>query len=255
MASVDYDSELQRFNEVLRRRYGIRPGDHVLDVGCGTGQTTRDAARMAAAGSATGVDVSAPMIERARQAAQGLHDVAFEQGDAARQDFDSARFDVVISRFGTMFFAKPIAAFTNLARATRPDGRLVMLVWQARERNEWAVAIRQALADDAAPSAGAPDAFSLGDPATVTRILEAAGFGDVAFDDVHEPVYYGPDVAAAMAWVGGFSTVSEVLRRLDPASADAARTRLEQMLTAHARADGVWLDARAWLVTARRRAG
>jgi ubiquinone/menaquinone biosynthesis C-methylase UbiE len=88
------------------------------------------------------------MLERARlrTAEEGLHNVTFEHGDAQVHPFPLARFDVVISRFGTMFFADPIAAFTNIARAARTGARLVMMVWQSEERNEWATAVRHALA-------------------------------------------------------------------------------------------------------------
>jgi SAM-dependent methyltransferase len=252
MASrVDYDAELRMHNEVLRRAYGIAPRDHVLDVGCGAGQTTRDAARLAVAGSVTGIDVSAAMIDRARRLtdADGLHNVTFEQADAEHHDFGAQRFDVVISRFGTMFFADPVAAFTNIGRAMRPSARLVMMVWQDHDRNEWSVSIQRSIAH----SPGGPDPFSLADPATVAQILERAGFGEPAFTDVHEPVYYGPDIAAALDWVSGFSYVNDVLQRLDPASAERVRTQVRQLLAAHARADGVWFDSRAWLVTATRR--
>ena len=255
---VDYDSELRKHNEILRQSYGIRPRDRVLDIGCGAGQTTRDAARLAVAGSVLGVDVSAPMIERARRLteAAGLPNVTFEQADAESHPFTAERFDVAISRFGTMFFTDPVAGFTNIARAMRPDGRLVMMVWQDHHRNEWSVSIQRALAagaDVPMPSPGAPDPFSLADPATTERVLETAGFAEPGFTAVQEPVYYGPDVAAALDWVGGFSCVNAVLHPLDRASTERARERLIQTLVAHARGDGVWFDSRAWIVTARRR--
>jgi SAM-dependent methyltransferase len=258
VSRVDYDAELRMHNEVLRRTYGIGHHDHVLDIGCGAGQTTRDAARLAVAGSALGVDISAPMIERARQLteAAGLHNVSFEQADAGIHHFPSERFDVAISRFGTMFFADPVAAFANIGRALRPGGRLVMMVWRDHDRNEWSVSIQRALAggtDVPAPSRGAPDPFSLADPTTTERVLDTAGFVEAAFSEVHEPVYYGPDVAAALEWVCGFSCVKDVLQRLDPASTERARERLRQMLAPHASGDGVWFDSCAWIVTARRR--
>jgi len=132
MNRVDYDAELQRHNQILRRSYGIRPDDHVLDIGCGAGQTTRDAARMARAGAAVGVDVSASMIERARRLtdATGLANVSFERADAENHPFPSESFDVAISRFGTMFFARPVAAFANIGRALRPGAHLVTMVWR-----------------------------------------------------------------------------------------------------------------------------
>jgi SAM-dependent methyltransferase len=256
MSQVDYDAELQRHNQVLLRSYGIRPADHVLDIGCGAGQTTRDAARMASAGAALGVDVSASAIERARRLADaaGLSNVSFEQADASSHPFPPQSFDVAISRFGTMFFADPVAAFANIRRAVRPGGRLVMMVWREHGLNEWSVLIERALADrtDAPPASPAPqDAFSLADPRLTERILGAAGFVEASFTDVHVPVYYGPDVAAALEWVRGFSSVKDVLQRLDPASAGRVLQRLRQALAGHVSGSGVWLDSRAWIVAAR----
>lgn len=258
--AVSYDAELRRHNEVLRQASGVRLHDDVLDIGCGSGQTTRAAARAARAGGALGVDISAAAIERARELArvERLRNVAFEHADAQVYRFPPERFDLAISRFGTMFFEDPFAAFANIGRALRPAGRLVMLVWQAGERNEWDVAIRRSLDATDGPVAGAcggPDPFSLADPPTVKEILQAAGFAGVAFTDVHEPVYYGPDVAAALDWVRGFTCTSNVLKQLDSAAAMRADQRLQQTLAAHLTDDGVWFDSRAWIITAHRRAG
>jgi SAM-dependent methyltransferase len=255
---VDYDAELRRYNEVLRRAWGVGRRDQVLDVGCGTGQTTREAARQATTGSALGVDLSARMIDRARELAraEGLRNVTFERADAQVHRFAPRQFDLAISRFGTMFFDDPVAAFANIGRALRPAGRLVMMVWQDHERNEWEVAIHRSLQGFEGAVAvvpEGPDPFSLADPATVEGILDAAGFADVAVTDVHEPVYYGPDVAAALDWVRGFTSTSGVLKRLDPVAAERALERLRETLAAHASADGIWFDSRAWIVTARRR--
>ena len=257
MRPVGYDAELRRHNEALRRACGIQLRDHVLDIGCGAGQTTRQAASAAQAGSALGVDISAPAIERARALtrAEGLRNVTFECADAQDYRFPAGRFDLAISRFGTMFFDDPVAAFANIGRALRPAGRLVMMVWQAHERNEWDVAIDQSLEAAAGPLAfpsGGPGAFSLADPPAVTEILEAAGFAGVTFTDIREPVYYGPDVASALDWVRGFTSTSEALKRLDPAAADRALGRLREALGAHLGDDGVWFNSRAWIVTAQR---
>ncbi|MES9604045.1 MULTISPECIES: class I SAM-dependent methyltransferase [Actinomadura] len=254
---TDYDAELRLHDRILRRAAAVRHDDHVLDIGCGSGHTTRQAARAARAGSAFGVDVSAPAIERARELAraEGVGNVSFERADAQVHPFPPERFDLAISRFGTMFFDDPVAAFANVGRGLRPAGRLVMMVWQPAERNEWEVAIRQALAgagqaEAAAPSG--PDAFSLGDPETAERILSAAGFADIAFTDVHEPVYYGPDVDAALGWVRGFTSTSEALRRLGPDASARAVARLRETLSAHLDGDGVRFDSRAWIITAHR---
>ena len=235
---VTYDAELRRHDELLRRACGVRGGEQVLDVGCGLGQTTCAAARLAQPGGALGVDISGPAIERARELARerAVPNVRFECADAQVYRFPAERFDLAMSRFGTMFFADPAAAFANVGRALRPAGRLVMMVWQAGERNEWEVAIRAALAD--AGSEGSA-AFSLADPAVVTGLLDAAGFGDVAFADVREPVYYGPDVAAALDWVCGFLCTREALGRMDPVAEEGAIERLREMLAGHLSGDGV----------------
>ena len=212
---------------------------------------------MAQAGSALGVDISMPAIERARELAeaQGVRNVTFEQADAQVHRFPRERFDLAISRFGTMFFADPVAAFTNIGRALSPAGRLVMMVWQAHDRNEWDAAIRRSLTGpegSAAIASAGPDPFSLADPPAVTRILETAGFADVTFTDVREPMYFGPDVATALDWIRGFACTREVLDRLDPDAAARALGRLRVMLTEHSGDKGVRFDSRAWIITARR---
>jgi ubiquinone/menaquinone biosynthesis C-methylase UbiE len=255
-----YDTELQRHSEILRQACDVQARDNVLDIGCGTGQTTRQAARTSRAGSALGLDVSAPAITRARELAQaeGLTNVTFSQADAQVHRLPPEQFDLAFSRFGTMFFDDPIAAFANIGPALRPGGHLVMMVWQAPELNEWDGAIRQAL-EGAAPSvtevASGSDAFSLADPSAVKEILAEAGFAGVTFTDVDEPVYYGVDVAAALDWVRRFRYTTEVLDRVDSAAATAAIERLRETLAAHLHDDGVWLNSRAWLVSALRRHG
>ena len=255
---VDYDAELRLHNERLRGAYEIGPSDRVLDIGCGAGQTTREAARIAAAGHAHGVDSSAEMIERARQLSreQSLGNVTFQQADAEVSRFLNEPFDVAISRFGTMFFADPKAAFANVGRGLRPLARLVMMVWQDHERNEWSVAIERALSEPGEAvqrSEHPPDIFSMADPAHVERILDYAGFSKVTFDEVHEPVFYGRDVDAALDFVTGFESTRQTLLGLDERSASEAVERLRQTLYTHQTSEGVWLDSRAWIVTAERR--
>ncbi|MFI9587763.1 class I SAM-dependent methyltransferase [Streptomyces sp. NPDC052236] len=254
----DYDSELARYHERLWEAVDIRPGDRVLDLGCGTGQTTRDAARAASPGTALGIDVSGPMLARARQQAEteGLRNVNFVQADAQTHTFPPEHFSLGISRFGTMFFSDPIAAFANIGRALRPGARFVQLVWQAADRQEWHAAIRAALSPGhtSSTSAGAAvDPFTLADPDVVVGHLTAAGFTAVDVVDVHEPVYYGPDADRASAAVLQLWMAKDLVTDLDPASAKRALDRLCATLDAHDTGNGVWFDSRAWLVIARRR--
>ena len=250
----DYDAELRLHNELLRAAARVGSRDRVLDIGCGMGQSTREAARAAVTGSVVGVDVSAPMLERARQLTddQELPNLTYQQADAQVHPFPPAHFDLCISRFGTMFFADPIAAFTNIGRALRPAARMVLLVWQGRDRNEWATAIRQTLTAATTTPTRGPDAFSLADPTVTEGILAAAGFTEVSFTDVHEPVYYGPDTATALDNVLRLLKFEDLLADLDTATAEQARTRLRATLDAHNTDGGVYFDSRAWLITAHR---
>jgi SAM-dependent methyltransferase len=250
-----YDAELAAHHAHLRAAYGIDPGNEVVDIGCGTGMTTREAGRAAAPGRVVGVDVSERMLEHARRvtAAERLDNVRYELGDAQLHRFDPAAYDVAISRFGTMFFSDPAAAFANIAAALRPGGRLVLLVWQRYEDNAWMQAIDNALGDAAQTPAPGTDPFSLGDARATTGILQSAGFHDVRLDDVHEPVLYGADLDAALAIVLGFQGTRAALAGLSDDEAARTVARLRETLAAHLSVErGVALDARSWLITARR---
>jgi SAM-dependent methyltransferase len=252
---IDYDAELQLHNQRFRAALDLRAADCVLDIGCGTGQTTREAARVALDGDALGIDINEGMIAGARELVnrEGVPNVRFEVGDAQAHPFSSGAFDIAISRFGTMFFSDPEMAFRNIARAVRAGGRLVMMVWQAHDRNEWAVAIDQALGggERGLATTSGSDPFSLAEPPTVGRILDAAGFAATEFHDVDVPVYYGQDVDAALAFVGRFANVSAALSRSDPRAAGAILARLRATLEPRSSERGVWLGSRAWIVTAR----
>jgi ubiquinone/menaquinone biosynthesis C-methylase UbiE len=248
-----YDAELKRLDECFRAALKVGSRDRVLDIGCGAGQSTREAARAAREGSVVGVDISEDMLQvaRRRSAEEGLRNVEFVLADAQDHAFPAAHFDLCISRSGVMFFADPIAAFARIAGAMRPDARLVLMVWQGRERNQWSTAIQRALVAEDAPSASAPATFSLGDRAATTRLLTAAGFASIDFAEVHEPVFYGPDVDAAHEAI-----VALFLAKNGPAGTEAPSDetldRLRVLLETHLTADGVFFDSRAWIVTARR---
>lgn len=241
-----YDAELRRHDEHFRAAFTVGARDLVLDIGCGAGRSTRDAARLATLGSAVGVDTSAEMLEvaRERSATEGLRNVIFERADAQVHAFPLAHFDLCISRFGVMFFADPVAAFKNIARSMRPGARLALIVWQGRDRNEWATAIHDALAP-ADPVENPPPAFSLGNPAVTTGILIEAGFASIDFTEVREPVFYGPTTSAAYDAI-----VDLFLEKVAPVG--PTLQRLRALLDAHLTADGVLFDSRAWIVTAQR---
>ena len=250
-----YDAELARHNTHFRVAAAVGQSDHVLDIGCGAGQTTRDAARAAAAGRAHGIDLSATMLEiaRRRSAEAGLSNVTFEVADAQSHVFAEAAFDLCISRFGVMFFADPAAAFANVARAVRPGGRFVFMVWQDRDRNEWATAIQAALDPNSTAPVVAGKAFSLSEPSVASRLLEAAGFTGIEFSEIDEPVFYGPDPETALATIQTFDNVKTALDR--PGGAADIRARLLDMLRAHQTRHGIQFASRAWLIAGRRSGG
>jgi SAM-dependent methyltransferase len=251
-----YDIELRAHHEHLRAAYGISPGDEVLDIGCGTGLTTREAARAAAPGRVVGVDVSERMLDRAREltTAEGLENARYELGDAQLYRFDPGRFDVAISRFGTMFFSDPPVAFANIATALRSGGRLVLLVWQRREVNRWIQEIDGAVGGAALePPPPDMDPFSLGDADSTAELLKGAGLDALEFADVREPMLYGHDIDAAIDFICGFQNVAAALDEMSEGDAAQALRRLREMLVAHSDERGIALDSRSWLITGRRR--
>jgi SAM-dependent methyltransferase len=250
-----YDAVVGAYHTTLLAAAGIAHDERVLDIGCGCGTTTLDAARAAPEGRALGVDLSAQMLElaRTRAAEEHLTNVSFEQADAQVCPFDAAAFDVVISRFGVMFFSDPLAAFSNIAEALRPGGRFVAVVWQPLEDNEWLGALREALAMGRtlpAPATGAPGPFGLADPDAVRRLLGDAGFVDVALEPVKSPVVFGTDVDDAFDFAQRMPPVRGMLQDLDDATAARALEHLRDALVAHAGPDAVTFGSAVWIITA-----
>jgi SAM-dependent methyltransferase len=179
-----FEERLAGYHDQFLAAAAIEATTNVLDIGCGNGQTTRDAARCAAGGSALGVDLSSRMIERARQLAAREHvaNATFLQADAQVHPFPDQAFDIATSRHGAMFFGDPAVAFANIARAVCSGGRLVLLTWQPLQHNEWQSVFRAALAGGRelpTPPPGAPGPASLSDPDRVRRLLTSTGFVEV----------------------------------------------------------------------------
>jgi SAM-dependent methyltransferase len=235
----------------------IQATDHVLDIGCGTGSSTRSAARRAAAGAVLGVDLSSKMLEYARNKsrAEGITNVEYVQADAQVHQFDPAAFDLAISHFGAMFFNDPVAAFTNIAGALRRGGRLALLAWQPFERNEWLSAIFAAL--DAGrslprPTPGSPGPFGLAEPERVREIMRTSGLSAIELTPVEEPVLLGADADDAWSFVRGLGVVRGLTGGLDDAPRQAALDRLREVVDASVTPDGAVLGSAAWLITATR---
>ncbi len=252
----DYDRQLEPFGEAVVAAAAIGTGERILDIGCGCGTTTLRAARPGS--RAVGVDVSEPMIERARANArrEGATNIEYLVADAQTQPFPPSSFDVGISRFGVMFFDDPVQAFANVRAAIRPGGRLAFCCWQSLARNDWLFLPGMAAAEHLPlpePTDG-PGPFSLGDPAAVVTMLEAAGFDTVLLEPLE-----------LLMLVGGGGTVEKTLEFLmhtgiaramfagaEPVAADRARAAVRQLLAEHHDGEGVRLGSASWIVTARR---
>lgn len=252
-----YEATGTRYLEALLGAAAVRSGDTILDIGCGTGSSTLELARMAPSGSALGVDLSAKMLERARAVAEkeGLTNVTFVQADAQVHRFPEQTFDVAVSSFGAMFFADPVAAFANIRWSLRPGGRLAIVAWREFADNEWISAILDALAVGRTlptPAAGAPGPFGLADRDRTGGFLAAAGFEDIGFEKVEEPILLGADADDAFSFVSTFGMTRGLTHDLDDAGRAAALEALHGCLRAHQTPDGVLFSGSAWLVSASR---
>jgi SAM-dependent methyltransferase len=254
------DAQIRPLGEVAIERAGLAAGESVLDVGCGCGDTTLELARrVAPGGSVLGVDISAPMLEQARRNAAAANLAAtFMQADAQTHHFEPASFDLVFSRFGVMFFADPAAAFANLRRALRPNGRLAFVCWQAINENPWMFlpmgAALQYIAAPPLPAPGAPGPFAFADPQDVRRILETAGFADIALAPLHQKLLIGggQDVAATADFMLKMGPAAFALREAaDPGIVPRVAAAVREAIAPYQTADGVRMDSACWVVTAR----
>ena len=253
-----YDRMHAPFTALILQAAGLRADGQVLDVGCGCGGTTLAAARLVAPGQAAGLDLSGPMLARARADAEaaGLANAVFQQGDAQVHPLKPGRFGTVISRFGVMFFADPVAAFANIRSATRPGGRLVFVCWQPQAANQWLLVPGAALAQhvrppDPAPGDG-PGMFAFADPDRLRPILAAAGWGDIEITSERASILVGGggSVHDAVEFLRTAMMARTMLAGADAATTARALASLRAALAQHADADGVHLGAAVWLAQA-----
>ncbi len=253
------DTMLASLGEAAIARLHPSTGEHVLDIGCGTGTTTLELARLVGhGGHATGVDVSAPMLDEARRRAEeaGLANTSFVVADAGAHQFEPRHFDAAFSRMGIMFFAEPVAGFNNLRRALRPGGRLSFVCWRSPAENSWVTEPGQAVAEVLGPpdltDPGAPGPFSLAAADRISSILTEAGLLDIDITPHDLPVKIG----------GG--TTDELIRyymdllpgavvpdNADVHVTDRVKAALGAMVDRRRTPDGITLGAAAWLVSAR----
>ena len=236
-----------------------RPGERVLDVGCGCGTTTFELARrVGPEGHVLGIDVSRPMLEEARRRAEGarLPHIAFTEGDAARTAFPTDR-DLSYSRFGTMFFDDPVAAFRHLRTALRPGGRVVWLAWRTPRDNPWATmgvsAARAALGVAAPPTdPNAPGPFALADEDRARTLMIDAGYVDVRFERRDRTIPIGASAADAAQRMLHLGPTARFAREQDPARIPEILAAVQAALMPLADATGaVHATGSAWIIHAR----
>jgi ubiquinone/menaquinone biosynthesis C-methylase UbiE len=246
------------------RLFPPQPGERVLDIGCGFGDTTQQiAALVGPDGDAVGVDASAKFIEasEAEAAETGVTNARFMVGDVQVADLGGP-YDAAFSRMGTMFFASPVAALRNVAGSLKPGGRLVMVVWRQRIDNQWLYRAQQIVEEIVSrpeeyeePTCG-PGPFSMAGADTVTDILIHSGFTDLSLRRCDLPIMVGTDVDEAIDLVMALGPAGEILRLLGDRAADKhdeIRAALVDGLTEFTREDGtVWGPASTWIVSARR---
>jgi SAM-dependent methyltransferase len=230
-----------------------RPGESVLDIGCGGGETALELARAVAPdGTVLGIDLSGAVLAFARRVAKGCERVRFVQADAQVYPFESASFDAAFSRFGVMFFADPAAAFINIRRCLGPNGRLAFVCWRALEENQLDIlpltAASAHLPPQPAHDPDAPGPFAFANPDRVRRILEAAGFEQIEITAHDEQVGSG-DLETMLAVCSRVGALGKILRE-NPELRAAALPAVRSALAAYDGPDEVRLNAATWVVTA-----
>ena len=260
------DAMLAAFGDAAIAAAAPGEGEQVLDVGCGAGATSQAlAARVGPRGHVLGVDISAPLIDRAREAAPAGAPLTFELADAGTAALPGQAFALLFSRFGVMFFDDPAAAFAHMRGSLKPGGRLAFVCWRGGGENDWVrlpmAAVASLVPLPPPPDPEAPGPFSFGDSGRVVRILTDAGFTDVSIAPFDHPVPFGHGATREAAVDNAVDMAFQVgpLARLLAQQPDEIRARAaEAVRRAFAAKPGersVMIDGAAWIVTARNPAG
>jgi len=244
--------------DILIDRAKPQAGERVIDVGCGSGATTIVfAQKVGPSGHAFGVDVSGPMLERARRSVRKDLPVDFVLADATVYSFDPASFDLLASRFGVMFFADPVLSFSNLRRALRPSGRLAFACWREPRENPFFMAPLQAVYKHAPklPPQGPedPGPFAFASEQRVNRILGAAGFTGIVMEacNLTLDIAIGRGLDAAVESALEIGPAARALAEQPPEVVAAATQSIREALTPFVKGDTVPLPAAIWIVTAK----
>jgi len=237
-----------------------RPGERILDLGCGAGATTAAlCAAVGPKGAVTGADISADQIAAARLR-PGCESAQFIAGDAQKWPFEARAFDALFSRFGGMFFGDPVAAYTNLRGALKPGARAVLTVWRALKLNPWAAVPAQVAAELLGPvpppAPGTPGPFAWAEPDFFRPILEAAGFADISWSEAPVTLQVGESggataVERASAMLLRIGPLARRLREQPPETRARAAERLAPALEPYVSDGWVRMPGTIWLVRAR----
>jgi SAM-dependent methyltransferase len=247
------DAMLAPLSAELMKSVQPKSGERVLDIGCGCGDTSLALAKLGT--RVTGVDVSQPMLARAKQRAaeSGLAAADFVEADASNHRF-APDFDLLFSRFGVMFFADPDAAFANLRKGLKPGGRLAFVCWRDWRENEWVRIPVGAVRPHAPPQPQLgpedPGPFAFADLARVRRILTAGDFDRITVRPFDCDLALGPTLDDAVAHIQDFGPVSRMLSEATPTQKENAVTALREALKPYAGRKPVTLGAAVWIVTA-----
>ncbi|MDF3065994.1 MAG: SAM-dependent methyltransferase PhcB [Polyangiaceae bacterium] len=255
----DLDAELAPFGVAVETALALRAGAHVLDVGCGAGATSLSLTERVRPGEVLGVDISAPLLARARQRAQGVAGLRFQLADAQTFAFEPERFDAVFSRFGVMFFADPVAAFSNLRVALRTTGKLGFVCWRSQDENpSFTLPARAAMPflqeRPESPKPGEPGPFAFAQREHLANVLERAGFCDVSIEpqDTHMVFAGRRDLEGAVEQAFEFGPLGRLRTPLEPHVRAQVWDAIRAAFEPHYGPSGVVLPAATWLVTARK---